>query len=378
LAAIQAAHSRHEFIVFSHPPIVAQKPKLPHSLISRVMERMNSLAKLGATAGLLRRAPPPAPERLSFEQQSLRDTHVDVVWFLIPWARPVSVPYIATVWDLEHRKQPYFPEVSVTGWTWEMRERTYGNLLPRAARIITGTQAGKNEIVSFYRVRPENVRVVRFPVADEFRQVSDGNHIAVRARYGIANPFVFYPAQFWPHKNHVNLLLALRLLNNAAGHPLDLVLTGADVGNLGYVKQMIGELGLTAQVHVLGYVSRDEIAGLYREAEALVFPSFFGPDNLPPLEAFASGCPVALSRLEGADEQLEDAAILFDPSDPSAIAQAIQTLRTNKQLRIDLAQRGRELVALRTSQAYLEEVCLLLDEFEPLRRCWGRHYYGQH
>jgi glycosyltransferase involved in cell wall biosynthesis len=337
-------------------------------MISTVTSRMSALAKSGATA---RRSPPPASENVSIEEQLLRETHVDVVWFLMPFAHPVSVPYIATVWDLEHRKQPHFPEFNVD---WNQRERNYERLLPRATRIVTGTQAGKNEIAFFYRVQPENVRVVRFPVGDEYRLLLPSNRVDLRAKYGIRNPFLFYPAQFWPHKNHINLLLALRLVNNAAEHPLDLALTGANKGNLRYVKQVIGELGLTAQVHILGFVPKEDIVSLYQEAVALVFPSFFGPDNLPPLEAFASGCPVALSRLEGADEQLGDAAIMFDPYDPAAIAHAIQRLWNDEQLRIHLAQGGRKLAARRTPKVYLEEICGLLDEFEPIRRCWGSSY----
>jgi hypothetical protein len=77
-----------------------------------------------------------------------------------------------TVWDLEHRKQPYFPEVSVTGWTWEEREQIYRAVLPRASFIITGTQVGRDEIVHYYGVNPNNVRVVPFPVACNGRDIS--------------------------------------------------------------------------------------------------------------------------------------------------------------------------------------------------------------
>jgi glycosyltransferase involved in cell wall biosynthesis len=233
--------------------------------------------------------------------------------------------YFTTVWDLEHRKQPYFPEVSTVGATWEQRERIFHKLLPRAARVITGTQAGKNEIVFYYRVRPENVRVVRFPVSYEFLEAANGNRPVALAKYGIRNPFVIYPAQFWAHKNHVNLMIALQQLNEGSENPLELVLTGTDKGNLSHVRDVIGELGLSARVHMLGFIPQDDLAGLYREALAMVFPSFFGPDNLPPLEAFACGCPVAMSRLEGTDEGLEDAALFFDPANPASIAEAIQT-----------------------------------------------------
>ena len=86
---------------------------------------------------------------------------------------PLSIPFIVTVWDLEHRKQPYFPEVSVTGWTWDQREQIYRGVLPRASFIVTGTQVGKDEIVHYYGVNPNNVKIVPFPVArKELRETS--------------------------------------------------------------------------------------------------------------------------------------------------------------------------------------------------------------
>jgi hypothetical protein len=76
-----------------------------------------------------------------------------------PCSEPLSIPYIATVWDLEHRKQPYFPEVSTTGWTWSARENVYKALLPRASMVITGTFAGKEEVVRYYHLNPANIMI---------------------------------------------------------------------------------------------------------------------------------------------------------------------------------------------------------------------------
>ena len=75
------------------------------------------------------------------------------------------MPYVATVWDLQHRQQPFFPEVLALEGAWEPRERAYRSSLPRASRIITGTQTGKNEIVACYGVVPDNVFVVPLPTA---------------------------------------------------------------------------------------------------------------------------------------------------------------------------------------------------------------------
>jgi len=307
-------------------------------------------------------------------EQFILESDIDVMWFLSQTNAPVSVPYFTTVWDLQHRRQPFFPEVSTTGWTWDARERAFRSKLPRASRIITGTQAGKDEIIAFYGVCPQNVIVVPMPIAEADLSGDSDSRIDVSAKYGLKSQYLFYPAQFWPHKNHVNLLLALDLLKRNAGVELDLVLTGSDKGNLNHVCETVAALRLTSQVNNLGFVPKADLHWLYREANSLVFPSFFGPDNIPPLEAFAIGCPVMAARVPGSEEQLGSAALLFDPADPADIARAILTVHGDRRLRAELIKRGREVASARSPRAYVEQICCVLDDFTAIRRCWGRHY----
>jgi glycosyltransferase involved in cell wall biosynthesis len=197
--------------------------------------------------------------------------------------------------------------------------------------------------------------------------------INVRERYGLENDFVFYPAQFWPHKNHINLLLALNFLKRRADLELDLVLTGSDKGNLNYISKTVAELGLTSQVHLLGFVPKADLYGLYREAVCLTYASFFGPDNIPPLEAFALGCPVVAAAVPGSEEQLGDAALLFNPADPADIARAVMEVYRDPSLRAKLVKRGKDIASSRSPQAYVGQICQMLDDFAPIRRCWEQH-----
>ena len=216
--ALKALSTPHEFILFYPSDNNRPTAEAPISLIQKMRRSVSSHSVLGPIARFLGhrirrpRVATSLEERrertaISFKEQSVRDFAIDVAWFLEPGGEPVSVPYIATVWDLEHRKQPYFPEVSTTGWRWEDRERNYRSVLPRAARVITGTSTGKKEIVSFYGVNPDNVHVVPFPADDDFHDVSADKIVNGQRKCGIGNPFIFYPAQFWPHKNHVNLFV---------------------------------------------------------------------------------------------------------------------------------------------------------------------------
>ncbi len=290
---------------------------------------------------------------------------IEFIWFLSPRLKYVNLPYMTIVLDLQHRVQPWFPEVSASG-EWETRERHYANLLPRAAAIIAGTRTGKDEIMHFYRVPPERIRILPHPTPSYAFSANDGDDKKVLSRLGLETGYLFYPAQFWAHKNHVNLLLALKELRHR-GFRWPLVLAGADFGNRNTVEIQIRKLGLEDQVHILGFVAQSDLPALYRGALALTYVSFFGPENMPPLEAFAFGCPVIAANVCGAEEQMDTAALLVDPADPGSIATAIQKLAGDKKMREHLVTRGRERAASWTVEDFVRKALGIIDEFEARR-----------
>jgi len=187
----------------------------------------------------------------------------------------------------------------------------------------------------------------------------------------IKNPFLLYPAQFWPHKNHVVIVHALKLLREKHGLAFDVVLTGADKGNMHHIKELVIELNLQEVVHFLGFVDQKTLVALYQQAFALIFASFFGPDNIPPLEAFGLGCPVIAARVSGAEYQLEEAALLFDPKSEHELAEKIIKLHGDASLRQKLVDFGKQRALLFSSDHYVENMLQIFDEFEPIRRCWS-------
>jgi glycosyltransferase involved in cell wall biosynthesis len=295
----------------------------------------------------------------------LTQARIDVVWYLSAWeCCTLELPFITVVWDLQHRRQAFFPEVSVGG-VWAARERMFSSVLQRAAMIVAGNEVGRDEIERFYGVPRERIRLMPHPTPALAEAPTGQNADRV-----VAGEYLFYPAQFWAHKNHVNLLLALRLLRERHGLDVSLALTGSDKGNQGFVEKTARELGLADHVRFLGFVSRDQMRALYRDALALTYVTFFGPENLPPLEAFAAGCPVVASDVAGAREQMGDAALLVDPREPEQIAAAVVRVRSEPGLRERLIQAGRERAQRHTAADFVSGVRRWLDEFEGVRRCW--------
>ncbi|WP_051292924.1 glycosyltransferase family 4 protein [Citrifermentans bremense] len=298
---------------------------------------------------------------------------VDLVWFLSISSVDVDVPHILPVWDLQHCLQTFFPEVS-SGGEYLARDKGYRRALPRATYVLTGTEAGKKEISFFYKIPEERVLVNPMPLPQRMGTEPVEKPEELKPLGLEQNGFLFYPAQFWPHKNHVVLLEALKILKERHNRQFKLVFTGSDHGNLKHVRTRIAEMGLERDVLVLGFVSDDSILWLYQNAFALTYPSFFGPDNIPPLEAFAAGCPVIAAKVSGAEEQLGEAAILVDPRHEEEFAAQVVRLLQDQALRKALVARGHAVAEQRSAEKYVQRVFAVIDDFWSIRRCWNSHF----
>jgi glycosyltransferase involved in cell wall biosynthesis len=182
--------------------------------------------------------------------------------------------------------------------------------------------------------------------------------------------YLLYPAQFWPHKNHANLIHAITILRDRHKLKFSLVLVGTDKGNKNYITKLASEFEIGNQILFLGFVPRQDLIALYENALALTYVTFFGPENLPPLEAFALGCPVIASNVSGSEEQLGDAALMIDPKSPQQIAIAIKEINENRELRNTLIQRGKIRALKWTSDDFVREMFPFFNEFESIARCW--------
>ena len=187
----------------------------------------------------------------------------------------------------------------------------------------------------------------------------------VRERYRLPERYLFYPAQFWPHKNHLAIVEATALLA-AGGDAVDVVLAGTWSGALREqthrrVIERARELGVEGRLHILGYVPNEDMPALLAEAVALVMPTFFGPTNIPPLEAWLLGVPVITSDLRGIREHMGDAAVLVDPASPAALADGMRRVWTDTGLREELVERARPRLADYTPEAHRLRVARVVE-----------------
>jgi glycosyltransferase involved in cell wall biosynthesis len=261
-------------------------------------------------------------------EKFLSNRDFDYVYFLSPNPASfsvLSIPMINTVWDLGHRHHPDVDEFSFKG-RFQKREFYYQNVLRRSSHVVVDCEQTKSEITSLYGVISSRVTALGlFPKEFSHSCVEDCTQ----------STFLFYPAQFWSHKNHSTLIRAFSGIN--VDYPnLKLFLAGADKGTQTATKQLVKDLDLERSVEFLGFITTDQMAMLYRHAEITVFPSRLGYTNLPPLESLLAGTPVIASDVHQFDFELPPQIYRQVPTMSSELwAQAIREVleigRPNKE-----------------------------------------------
>src|SRR6266542_6127068 len=156
----------------------------------------------------------PAPNRLSFE---------------------TGLPYVMAIHDLQHRLQPEFPEVSADG-EWEAREYLFRNGARYATLLLADSEVGREDILNFYGpygVEPDQVKVLPFlPSRYLFAKTDGEERQRIRTNYQLPESYLFYPAQFWPHKNHRRIIEALGQLREEFGLKIPIVFSGSHTGDI--------------------------------------------------------------------------------------------------------------------------------------------------
>ncbi|HUQ20712.1 MAG TPA: glycosyltransferase family 1 protein, partial [Gemmatimonadaceae bacterium] len=253
------------------------------------------------------------------------------------WAFKAPIPALGTIHDLMHIYEPHFPEV---GSPAEIREREFHfkETCRWALGVTVDSDVGRRQLCDAYDISPNQVYVLPY-IAPKY--IYDSARTPNRQkRNDLPAKYLFYPATFWVHKNHANLFAAIDKLRHE--YPdIRLVLAGSRQNGYDAAVEHVNKLGIKDHVVFLGYVPDEGMYELYRRARALVMPSFFGPTNIPQLEAFVAGCPVAVSRVYGVPDQVGDAALLFDPNSVDEIADAIRRLWTDDTLCASLVEKGK-------------------------------------
>jgi glycosyltransferase involved in cell wall biosynthesis len=269
-----------------------------------------------------------------------------------------SRPFAYTLHDLQ---EWYYPEnFSRLQRIW--RYQVHAALLSCVGRVICESRYVKNDIVHFFGIPEAQAAVITAPPQKQFIERKSAQELdATRQRLQLPARFLFYPAQFWIHKNHLRLVAAFAQVVKEFPD-LGLVLTGQQRDQYQPVMAAVDRLGLHANVQHLGHIEQNDLHAVYQLATVLVMPSVFESVSIPIYEAFLAGVPVAASDIFAISEQVGDAGVLFDPTSVASIRDAVTGILRDLGASKRLGERGRERMQAMTPARYGEQLQQVLGE----------------
>ncbi|MEQ1859646.1 MAG: glycosyltransferase family 1 protein [Chthoniobacteraceae bacterium] len=275
--------------------------------------------------------------RRVFSDGTIEAAGIDVMHFSWQFAFLTRVPSIYHPHDLQHLHLPRnFSFADRIG-----RSLLYRLFCHRASIVSAGTEWTARDFVRQLGLSAAKVRIMNLaPVIQSYARADEA---ALRAKHRLPADFIFYPAQTWPHKNHIRLIEALGQLRRDC--PVNLVCTGAlSREHQPKIEAAARAAGVEANVQFLGFVSPAELRALYAMCRLVCIPTTFESASFPMWEAFEMGAPVACSTVTSLPAQAGGAALLFDPNDVQAIAAAIRRLWEDDAERARLRALGEQRV----------------------------------
>ncbi len=250
------------------------------------------------------------------------------------YPRPVPRPTVMTLVDIQ---EVFYPDFFTPADRYR-RELHFPGSTRMADRVITISEFSRQTIIEHHRLPAERVAVVHLCADERYARSAEVARppaaVAARALRLLSGQSL--EAQE-PRRAAARAASAARRAGTPArsrAHRASARTTAT------HLAAMAEAHGVRDQVHALGYLAVEEIAYLYRRAEMLVFPSLFEGFGIPLVEAMAAGCPVVAARATSIPEVVGDAAELFDPASPAALAAAIERVAEDEAWRETLRARG--------------------------------------
>lgn len=288
--------------------------------------------------------------------QELIDAEVDVVYTpttILPYFNSRKAT-VLSMHDIQHVHHPEF-----FSWSRRLSRRiTYTLSARHATYLQASSHYIKDDLLNHFDwLSPEQVEVIPSGVlVDKFAAPTGGNSLA--ERYGLPDRFLFFPAQLWPHKNHLTVLKALKQIETEYGLKIPLVLTGAKFSAAPRIFEFIAGQSMGYVFHLDKIPSKDMVA-LYQRAAFMITATLHESSSLPILEAAAAGTPIIASRIPPLEELGQVLQLnLFDPMDGKRLAQLIVTLWNDEKIGSAQAAHNRDQIGFysweNTARKYLK------------------------
>ena len=268
------------------------------------------------------------------------------------YAEP-GIPTVSVIYDLQHRDFPQFFSPNEIG----LRNGFMREVSQQADHIVCISEHVRQAVLEHLKTNPERTHTVHVSIQSRLSIPDPENVDRTRSGLGIGfRPYMFYPANYWPHKNHRMLLTAYGMfLSRNPDNNLDLVFTGALEDSEKELKRAVAQMGLKERVHFLGFLPQEQLESVWCGCEFLIFPSLYEGFGIPVLEAMSIGKPVLCSNTTSLPGVAGKAALYFDPRKAGDIVHCLERMTREPSLRNDLVSRGYSRAANFRSETMIDK-----------------------
>ena len=265
----------------------------------------------------------------------------------------VNKKSLSTIHDLMHRYESKFSEYSNN--IIKQRDLHYQNICNFCDGILVDSLMGKNHVINSYKIKKKKLFILPF-IAPKY--LINKKKTNIFKKFKIKENFLFYPAQFWEHKNHINLIKAFKDVLKKNSN-ISLVFCGVKKNYYDEVLKFVKFNNLQKKIYFLGRVDDSLMSSLYSSAVATVYPSLCGPTNIPPLESISLNTPLICSNAYFMKKQMGDSEIYFNPKNYKSISKKIDLVLNNEKLRKKLIKNGKNKI----SKYNIRHFSLLLEKY---------------
>ena len=227
--------------------------------------------------------------------------------------------YIVTIHDMLMHKSRGLEATTLPAPQYFIKRLGYKTVffhaVKKASLVIVPSLAVKKELEKAYAIPGDKIRVTYEGV--------DKKILSSTSQIKMPKPYFIYVGNAYPHKNLLNLIKAIKLLNTKTNQKVFLAISSARNIFTQKLEKLITETDSKNFVKLLGFVEDSALGNLYKESVAFVFPSFSEGFGLPGLEALASGTLLLASNIDVFKEVYGRNAFYFDPNSPESIAECM-------------------------------------------------------
>ncbi|MBT6049820.1 MAG: glycosyltransferase [Candidatus Scalindua sp.] len=232
--------------------------------------------------------------------------------------------------------------------------------IKRASIIVADSYSTKRDIVEFFGINEEKIKVVHLGVESRFRPI--GNVKEYRLKNKLHSKMILNVGTLEPRKNVITLMKAFKKLREKGFEAYKLVIAGEKGWLYTQIFKEVEHSGLKNEILFLGVVKDEDLPALYNCADIFVYPSLYEGFGLPPLEAMACGIPVVTSNTSSLPEVIGDAGIMVDPDDVNSLCETMCNLLTDKELRCQMSKNGLKRAKLFSWEKAANEILEIYDD----------------